>query len=76
VKSWIRTCNKFKIQELYNVKTELWRAVDARNKVSKWSLGVNTSRPMVEDSHHFEMEKDSDPHYKFSKKLDLAPDPH
>jgi hypothetical protein len=43
VKSWIRIRITFKIQKLYRLKQEPWRAMVAHNEglVSKWSPGVS-----------------------------------
>jgi hypothetical protein len=58
VKSRIRSriCIKVKIQELWRLKIEPWRAVDTcqveawRRKIEPWWI----YRPVVADWHHFE----------------------
>jgi hypothetical protein len=62
--SWIRIRIKVKIQELWRLKREPWRAADAGKggvKAQNVALEGIYCRPAVEDELHFDKEQDPDP---------------
>jgi hypothetical protein len=54
---------KVEIQELWGLKMDPWRAVDASSTVESRRIKMErVPRPVVADSHHFDEKQDQDPH--------------